>query len=183
MSLTQKPTTALTIDIELISLGSRRPIDEEAVKRSPKSISRQGLMTPIDVVLVKKGMFRGRYMLVAGAHRLEACIQLGRSKIKARILSKDDAVAWEEAENVIRSGLKVLDNSIAIVRYARRLKLSGSDAKPTGGHQPHDKGYAKLARASGFSRKRVTEAYAHDALTDEVKSRVRSLALTTAGRF
>jgi ParB family transcriptional regulator, chromosome partitioning protein len=178
-ALTGKFTPAATtdIDIELIRVFSRRPIDQPAVERLAHSIARQGLMTPIDVVRIETGILRGRYKLIAGAHRLEACIRLGSAKIKARILAKDDAVAWEEAENLLRSGLTVLDESIAIVRYARRLKLGGSDAKPTGGRQPHDKGYAKLARTSGFSRKRVAEAYAHDALTDKVKSRVMSLGL------
>jgi hypothetical protein len=37
LGLTPKPASALTIDIdiELISFGSRRPIDEEVVKRLP----------------------------------------------------------------------------------------------------------------------------------------------------
>jgi len=90
-------------------------------------------MTPIDVVRIETGIHRGRYKLIAGAHRLEAYDQLGRSTIQARILAGDDAVAWEEAENLLKSGLSVLDESIAIVRYAHRLKLSGGDARPTGG--------------------------------------------------
>src|SRR4051812_42823361 len=107
IGLTQKPAPApiVDIDIELIIFGPRRSIDEEAVKRLAKSISRQGLMTPIDVRPIEKGILRGKYWLIAGAHRLEACTQLGHSKIKARILAKHVAVAWEEAENLLRSGL------------------------------------------------------------------------------
>ena len=83
-ALTQKPAPAPTtdIDIELIAVvsPSRRPIDQAAVKRLAESIARQGLVTPIDVVRIETGIHRGRYKLIAGAHRLEANLAVRRSR-------------------------------------------------------------------------------------------------------
>ena len=120
------------------------------------------------------GANKGKCQVIAGAHRLAACGTLGMTTVLVRFLTPGQAKGWEEAENLFRH-LPALDESVALVNYAEKKGLT---TVPTGkGRQPHDKGYSRVADALGYDRKRVTEAYAHHALPDSIKSRVRLLRL------
>jgi ParB-like chromosome segregation protein Spo0J len=158
----------------------RRPLNPANLERLVKSIERDGLKTPVDVVILTKGILGGKCRLIAGAHRLAACERLGMKKILVRILEREQAVGWEEAENLFRD-LPALDESVAMVNYAKKKGLEEfTSAK---GRQPHDKGYKRVADALGYDRKRVAEAYAHHALPESIKSRVRLLELDGNRKF
>jgi ParB family chromosome partitioning protein len=75
----------------------------------------------------------------------------------------EEAKAWKASENLHRNELNELLKSLNIVDYAEERKQlpSVKNETPKGGKQPHDKGYAKLAKATGYHRKRIGEAYNH----------------------
>ena len=81
-----------------IIVGDRlRALDRQSVERLKESISRIGLRTPISVRTGEQG-----WTLVAGRHRLEACIELGMDEIPvvAETGSEFEARLWEIAENL-----------------------------------------------------------------------------------
>ncbi len=59
-----------------IPTARRKTLNEETVAALAESILEEGLKVPIQV---RKG--KGRYVLVEGLHRLEACRALGEEKI------------------------------------------------------------------------------------------------------
>jgi len=87
-------------------LGSRfrlRPVDQNVVRELARSIAHVGLLQPILVRQVSDDHFE----VVFGLHRLEACRQLGMTKVKAlvRPLSSDDAFLACVAENLQRNAV------------------------------------------------------------------------------
>lgn len=160
----------MPIPIESVQLieQDRRPIDADLVEALVASIQRDGLRTPIDVA-------EGTLVLCAGAHRLAACKKLGMNTISARILTPDQAKGWAAAENLFR-GLRELDKSNELVRYVAAHGLAAFSGGK-GGRQPHDKGYKRIADATGWSRSRVREAYLHHGLGEEVQAEVRTMGL------
>lgn len=103
-----------------IRLGDRlrRSLNREAVDRLKESIARIGLKTPISVQLIsdEEGWF-----LVAGRHRLQACVELGWSEIPVRDESGSelDARLWEIAENLHRTDLTALERAEHIAEWIR----------------------------------------------------------------
>jgi ParB-like chromosome segregation protein Spo0J len=182
-STTSVATSGVKMDRIVAFEDGRRPLDSDAVERLMKSIGRDGLKTPVDVMRITKGMLKGRYRLVTGAHRFAAYRRLGKTTIPAKIVDRDQAFGLEETENLFRSEPTFLHESIAIVRYAKKLELDRSKSPPLGGKQPHDQGYARLARATGYDRKRIADAYAHNTLTDVIKSRIYNVGLADNRKF
>ena len=81
-----------------IIVGDRpRALDRESVERLKESISSIGLKTPISVRSSGQG-----WTLVAGRHRLAACIELAINQIPvvAETGSELEASLWEIAENL-----------------------------------------------------------------------------------
>ena len=87
----------------LVVKGKRRKINCDALKAIKASISSIGLQTPVTVRKVD-----GRYVLVAGLHRLLAMKALGFEKIPCRFIygSKKIARQWEIAENLHRAEVR-----------------------------------------------------------------------------
>jgi hypothetical protein len=87
---------------------------------------------------------------------------------------RKQAKAWKAAENLFRNDLSMLEKSLAIVEYAEeRQQLPNVRVEVTkGGKQPHDKGYSRLAKALGFHRNRVKEAYAHASLPKSIQKAI-----------
>jgi ParB family chromosome partitioning protein len=159
---------------DIVCLGSlRRPIDIKSVNRLKKDIARSGMNTPIDVVK-KKGITGAKYKVIAGAHRYEACKSLGKTHVPVRILTAEQAKGWEQAENLFRH-LRALDESEAMVKYVAGHALAVRSDLQKGGKQPHDKGYSRIAKSTGWDHKRVADAYAHDSLAEAIKERARFL--------
>src|ERR1700758_5090812 len=98
-----------------------------------ESISRIGLKTPISVRSSAQG-----WTLVAGRHRLAACIELGISEIPvvAETSSELEARLWEIAENLHRAELTVLERAEHISQWIR-LRGESSEGEP--GDQADDK--------------------------------------------
>ncbi len=82
----------MKIKISDIHIGDRfMDLDQRNVDSLKAMIAEQGLLNPITLV-----RFDGRFTLVAGRHRLEACKQLGRTEISYSLL--DTAEAGTDAE-------------------------------------------------------------------------------------
>jgi ParB family transcriptional regulator, chromosome partitioning protein len=169
-----KPKRPILVNIDDIELGNAgRKIDHRKVKQLERSIEDQGLRFPIHVYKLY-GPHAGKYGLAAGQHRLHAVRNLGYRTVPAVIIRRKQAKAWRAAENLYRNDLSMLEKSLAIVEYAKeREHLPNVKAEVTkGGKQPHDKGYSKLAKAVGYHRDRVAEAYAHASLPKSIQKAI-----------
>jgi hypothetical protein len=157
-------------DIVVNSCG--RPINRKKLKQLQRSIFDQGLIYPITVYLLDR-LSGKRYGLCAGQKRLAACQNLGYAEIAAFVVSRDAAKAFGESENLHRTAIGALETSMRIVGYAgAREKLKNVKKSSKGGKQPHDKGYSRISRQTGFSRERVRDAFKHCKLSRRVKTLV-----------
>jgi len=79
------------------------------------SIERIGLLHPIVVRISEEG----RFEIVAGNRRYDACKSLSRKKILCHIVELDDKTAFEVAlaENIQRHTLDPLDEALAFKKY------------------------------------------------------------------
>jgi ParB family transcriptional regulator, chromosome partitioning protein len=166
----------IEIEIKDIVLGNGgRALDFPKVKQFEKSIADQGFLQPIHVYKLRRP-HKGKYGLAAGQHRLRALLNLGYANVTAIVISRRQARAWSSSENLHRNELRALQRSQAIVRYAKQrmfLRRVKANDPPRGGRQPRDRGYKKLAKATGFDRKRIAEAYLHCALSSRVKKLIQ----------
>lgn len=106
--------------VETIDVGVRlRPLNGEAVERLVESINLIGLQTPISVRYCDEENPDYSYVLVAGAHRLEAVKRLGLDFIDVVIFNEDETGArmWEIAENLHRAELTVLERSEHVAEW------------------------------------------------------------------
>src|SRR4051794_4547982 len=103
-----------------IQIGDRirRNLNREAVDRLKESIAKIGLKTPISVRYLgdEEGFF-----LVAGRHRLQACLELGWTSIPVQDEggSSLDARMWEIAENLHRADLTALEHDEHVAEWIR----------------------------------------------------------------
>lgn len=88
--------------------------DLEGVSDLERSIADKGLIQPI---VVRE--FQGKYQLICGHRRLQACRNLGWERIRAVIVDVPDKTAFEMAiaENVQRSSLDPYEEAEAFRRY------------------------------------------------------------------
>jgi hypothetical protein len=117
-----------------IMVGDRlRALDRESVERLKESISRIGLKTPISVRSSVQG-----WALVAGRHRLAACIELGIKQIAVVVetSSELDTRLWEIAENLHRAELTALERAEHVSQW---IKLRGERRAGASCNQADDK--------------------------------------------
>src|ERR1700730_7963483 len=99
----------MMLRVDEIVTGTRlRGLDPKAVGVLKESIKVIGLKVPISVRYLSD---EEGYALVAGAHRLQACIELGMQEIPVQEEegSELDARLWEIDENLCRSELTELE--------------------------------------------------------------------------
>jgi ParB family chromosome partitioning protein len=117
-----------------IIVGDRlRALDRESVAGLKESISRIGLKTSISVRSSAHG-----WTLVAGRHRLAACIELGINQIAVVVEtgSELEARLWEIAENLHRAELTTLERAEHISQW---IKLRGERGAGASCDQADDK--------------------------------------------
>jgi ParB family chromosome partitioning protein len=120
-------TTAVTVaaDVRKLRLveidvpATARPCDPLAVSTLAESIASMGLQTAPTVV-----QRDGRYVLVAGRHRIEALKTLGIESVPVRLVEMDDVDArmWAISENLHRAELTIQDRTLQIDEYAGLAK-------------------------------------------------------------
>jgi ParB-like nuclease domain len=105
----------MMLRVDEIVTGTRlRGLDPKAVGVLKESIKVIGLKVPISVRYLSD---EEGYALVAGAHRLQACIELGMEEIPVQEEegSELDARLWEIDENLCRSELTELERGEHLV--------------------------------------------------------------------
>lgn len=102
---------SIPVPLDSISIEDRlRDVNHAAVDHLAESMDRQGLQSPILV----RASDEGGYVLVAGAHRVEAARRLGWTQIEAfqvRDLPEDEIVLIEIDENLCRAELNAIDKA------------------------------------------------------------------------
>jgi len=175
-----------------IIVGDRpRALDRESVERLKESISSIGLKTPISVRSSEQG-----WTLVAGRHRLAACIELGINQIPvvAETGSELEARLWEIAENLHRTELTVLERAEHISQWIRLRGEKGagescdqaddkldqvgpvSELVPARGGRARKGGVRAAARELGISRTDASRAVQRvDRIAPAVREALRDI--------
>lgn len=167
----------LPIFIEDVIVGEgRRELDRSAVNRLAESIEQIGLRHPITV-----REKNGKYQLIAGRHRLEACRKLGREHVPAIIvkMTNDEARLWEIAENLHRANLNNIEKAEQIDEW-RELTAKMSNRLTTGGRvHPADVGIRKTAEALNVSHETVANAKKIASIAPEAKAAAQEAGVDT----
>ncbi len=157
-----------------------RPYNATEVVALKASIQAIGLQTPLTVVERD-----GRYVLVAGRHRLEALRLLKAERVPVRIVAFDDTEArlWTISENLHRAELTEMQRAQQIAEFAALSQqkreaeksgrvagdaISGQVAQKFGAGRPEG-GISLVARDLNISRRDVRRSQAIAAMPDEVK--------------
>lgn len=118
MTTAPTPSVAQSILIPVadIHIGERlRTVDADYVAMLAASIGDIGLMHPIEVGAADR---RGRYPLIAGAHRLAAYRELNLNEVPALVVSVKGLSAQlrEIDENLMRRELSALDRAVFLAK-------------------------------------------------------------------
>jgi ParB-like chromosome segregation protein Spo0J len=167
--------------------ANARPTHADKVRELANSIRRLGLQT-LPTVVERDG----RYMLIAGRHRVEALRVLGRDPIDVRVVDFDDLEArlWTISENLHRNELNALQRSEHIAEWIRLTEASQSSqvetieserddgatvhevspqvvSKPQGGRP--ESGIRAAARELGVNREEARRSVKIDSITPAAK--------------
>lgn len=139
------------IPIAEIDTGFRlRPVDEGYAAMLAENIREVGrLRQPIEARTVKGG----GYLLIAGAHRLTACVRLGWETIPAFVFeaTEDEAEMAEIDENLVRHDLNPLDRAVFLARREEVYRRLHPEAK-RGGDRRSQKSKGHDDTLIGFAR-------------------------------
>ena len=139
------------IDEGLIPDRSARGFDDQDFSELQRSIQADGQDQPI---VVREGA-DGRYELISGRRRTEACRRLGKNVI-ARVKPLDDRAALAEQfrENGLRANLTAIELGIWLVKIRDKFELKGVD----------------LEQITGFAKGYVSELQRLGALSPDILS-------------
>lgn len=128
-----------------------RPVDEDHAQVIAASIAANGLINPVTVRATPNAK-GGKYTLVAGAHRLRACIINQAEEIDAIIVKSDQTASklLEVTENLIRNDLSVIDRA-AHVQVLRDLYEEENGKIKRGGDQKSKGQLDRLIENKGFA--------------------------------
>lgn len=190
-------TAWVELPVGAIVMGRRkRPIEPAAVANLKVSISESGWFGSILVRPIPGEEGEQLYALVAGAHRLTAMRELGRSRIAATIrpLSDDEAEQIEIDENLVRRNLTPLERAEMVAdrlqvwrrRFPERVADEDGAARPKRGRPgnsdkmsqfpgvPETMGFAEgTAQELGLNRKTVNRALAVASLPSDLRAQLR----------
>lgn len=163
----------------------RDGINEETVVGLMDSIQRIGLQTPPTIRPDDEG---DCYVLVSGAHRLEACRRLGMQLVECIEWSGSviDARLWEIAENLHRADLTVQERAEHIAEWVRITEESAVQSAQLGpieskradgrGHRPQS-GINAAVKKLGITRQEGQRAVKIAGLAPEAKEAARAAGL------
>jgi ParB family chromosome partitioning protein len=134
-------------DVDVSEFNTRKNLsdgqDDSSIEDLARSISKQGLLSPITV-------FRrpdGKYALIAGQRRLLACKHLGLANISAIVrdtMDEADATAISLVENVHRADMNPLDKAVAFKTLTDKLGSVQNVSRETGVGAPTIRKYVQL---------------------------------------
>lgn len=131
-------STLVTLSVDQIDISDRiRQIDAEQVESLRKSILDIGLLNPITVC----SLGDGRYRLVAGAHRLEACRSASIFDITAQVLDLTDLemIIAECDENLCGTRqLSPADHALFTQRRKEAYEAIYGPSKAIGAHAANE---------------------------------------------
>lgn len=106
--------TELPIADIILAKKRLRPVTEPGVQALLHVIAAFGFTTPVIVRRAKKG-----FVLIDGAHRIEAATRLGMTVIPVRayVCSDDEAQAMEAGQNIAGADMSPLDDALFLVAY------------------------------------------------------------------
>jgi ParB-like chromosome segregation protein Spo0J len=191
MSLLMTTTTitrsakGLTLRLSQIEIPpTARPYDATAVVELSRSIASIGLQSSPTVIERD-----GRFVLVAGRHRIEALKLLGIPSVLVRCVDFDDVETrmWTISENLFRTELTVGQRADQVAEYARlanekrniqsgQVAQNESKREDGRGHR-HEGGDSLAARDLGISRDEVRRAKTIAALPEQIKQAGREIGL------
>src|ERR1700733_9272128 len=175
----------LTLRLSQIEIPpTARPYNATAVVELSRSIAAIGLQSAPTVIERE-----GRFVLVAGRHRLEALKMLHVESVLVRLVDFDDVEArmWTISENLFRAELTVGQRAEQVAEYAnlaaeKRDVQSGqvaqieSKREDSRGHR-HEGGESLAARDLGITREEVRRAKAIASLAEQTKQAARDAGL------
>lgn len=178
------------VNLDFIKIGPRhRELREEQVSSLVQSIAKIGLQTPITV---RQATPEDDMILVAGAHRLEACKRLFMDEIEAFVIENDDEEAarmWEIAENLHRAELTALERDEHVSEWIqlaekKRADLISSqvgtklktDSNPKGAGR-NEEGVRAAARELKIDKNDAHRAVKVAGLSDEAKDAAKETGL------
>ena len=184
-------SVGLAVPVALDQIRQRdrlRNLDDSAIEQLMESIKARDLHTPIIVrpfALVDPAAAdqwgpetSGLYMLVAGAHRLEACRRLGRSHIPAfvRELSPQAARLVEIDENLVRADLTALDRAAFLAARKEIYEQQHPEARRGGDRRagPTTPSFASAsAQTTGWAPRTIQRAVSiHEGLAPAVRAKI-----------
>jgi ParB-like chromosome segregation protein Spo0J len=115
-----RPSKSIWLTFDQIEISANaRPTNATDVVALVSSIRTLGLQAPL--TFIERD---GRYLLIAGRHRLEALRVIGEERVPARVVDFDDIEArlWTISENLHRTELSALQRSEQIAEFARLTK-------------------------------------------------------------
>ena len=126
----------LTFD-EIDFPPNARPTNATNVVALANSIRLIGLQVPLTVI--ERG---GKYLLIAGRHRLEALRVIGEERVPVRVMALDDIEArlWTISENLHRTELSALERAAQIAEW---IRLTEEKAKANASQVETHKGLSK----------------------------------------
>ena len=120
-------------EVELTSIEPnpdqpRTNFKQEEIEELASSIEKDGLLQPILV----RSMANGKYQIIAGERRWQACRSLGLKTVPIRIKEADDDKALELAliENIQRSDLNPIEEAYGYRRLMERQNMTQSEVAP-----------------------------------------------------
>ncbi len=141
----EKPGNTLVDELPLDSISPnpdqpRTNFKQEELEELATSIQKDGLLQPIVVRLISEG----KYQIIAGERRWQACKYLKMEKVPVRIYQADEDKALELAliENIQRSDLNPIEEAYGYRRLMERMNLTQSEVA-----QVVSKGRSTIANA------------------------------------
>jgi len=173
----RNPVKGVELRIDEIEIPeTSRPCNATAVVDLKRSIEQIGLQSAPTVVERD-----GRYVLVAGRHRLEALKLLHRETVRVRVVDLDDLEArlWTISENLHRAELTASQRAEQIVEWVKlteeKREAQGAQIAQKVGRP--ESGNSLAARELGISRDDVRRAQTIAALPEETKEAARDAGL------
>jgi ParB-like chromosome segregation protein Spo0J len=182
ISRSAKGMTLLLSQIEIPPTA--RPYNATAVVELSRSIAAIGLQSAPTVIERD-----GRFVLVAGRHRIEALKMLGIPSVLVRCVDFDDVEArmWTISENLFRAELTVGQRAEQVAEYARLAtekrdvqsrQVGAIESKRDDGRgHRHESGNRAAARDLGLTEQEVRRAQTIAALPEETKQAARDAGL------
>ncbi len=178
------PTHQVPVHLIDVPPDRLRHLQEDQVVALMESIGRIGLQTPISIRYVEDG----GTILVAGAHRLEACRRLGIEDVLCVAIKGDDTDArlWEISENLHHADLSVIERAEHIAEWIRLTeeKLISAQVAPKSKSKTNPKGSGRqegginaAVRELGIDRTEAQRAVKIAGLTPEGREAARQAGL------